>query len=53
MRSGERSGGGGWGAGEGRISRRVERDEKKERWRFQMSMKLENTAVSSSRVSSG
>ena len=52
-RSGERSGGGGWGAGEGRISRRVVREEKNERWRFQMSIKFEKTAVSSSRVSSG
>ena len=35
------------------VLRRDDRDEKNDRWRFQMSMKFENTEVSSARLSSG
>jgi hypothetical protein len=34
-------------------SRRDESDEKNDRWRFQISMKFENTEVSSARLNSG
>jgi hypothetical protein len=49
------SGGGGESSGVDDVDelRRDESDEKNDRWRFHMSMKFENTEVSSARLRSG
>jgi hypothetical protein len=51
----EESGGGGELSGVIDVdeSRRDDSDEKNDRWRFQMSMKFENTDVSSARLNNG